>query len=443
MVDLKAKSNAHIAKYFSGKKALIIDPTGVNRTSIKKTLLNLGLIHKNIGNIDTIEGAIEYFETNTPDILFVKEDLEDGKGLDLLEKHLKKVPNRLVGSFFLISEDNSLTKSTLVLDTECDAILLVPFTIQSIETTILETLKRKMKPSPYLKAVELGKSKYITGDFEAALKSFDEAGQVNPKPVLANYYRSLILLEQGSQDQALSVLLENLKQNEKHYKTLNSLGKIYFEKGNYQGAYDMECRILENYPLNAEKIPTLTRLSVLTEHYEDITNFAVLFKALDKVGENIQKFMCAGIAICGRFFVTHERVDEGVSLIEQAAKMANGRISVLQNLAESYLKMGDKEKAISLLEKFSNDKTDEEQLQVLFFEIETVGSDLMKVVNEGRKMINSGIKSFQIYDCMLKALIEGGAKFDKIEDLAYEAQREFPEQKDYLNSKISLIKESA
>jgi tetratricopeptide (TPR) repeat protein len=429
MFDKNNSKNAHIIKYFNGKKALIVDPVGCNRTAIKKTLLNFGFMNSDIGNVDTFELASDYIMENHPDIVFVKSMLDKNSGLELLKKHEIVCPNRLLASFFLITEDNDPATACIVLETETDGIFVTPFTVEGLENTILKSLQKKIKPSPYSRTVEEGKEHLILEEYDQAIAKFEEACDLNKTPVLANYYKSVICLHRSNNSEALKLLEENVEQNPKHYKSLTKITECYTINKQFEDAYISASTLLENYPLHPERIPEMTRLSIQNRKYEDIKNYAKIFSSLKNVSEQLQTYVAAGLAICGRFLCLQEKNPNGEKVLLRAAKICEGKINVLRNLSETFMKLNKKNDAIALLAEYKTDKTDDMELNVLIFELEASGLDISQKIVKGRELLSKGFKHPRIYELLIKELAESGFKADLKEDLYFEACNEFPDAK--------------
>jgi tetratricopeptide (TPR) repeat protein len=425
--DKSNKKNKHVTDWFKDKTAMILETAPMNRTTIKKTLINFGMDKGRFHIPETFLEAKEIIDLQKPDIIFIRDNIEEEKGLDLLELHIKTIPNRLNAAFFIITEDNSPSSSCLVLDTEVDGVLNLPFTGSAINKLLLEGLKKKYKPSPYYRMVEEAKEKLVNGNIEEAIEQLKEAGDMNKTPVLSNYHIAKIFIDQNDEEEAEKLLMNNLSLNNKHYKTLKELAKLYKKQNRHKDQYEMSSYILEYYALNPEQIPDLTKLSIQNEKYEDVWNYAKVFSKVKTQSAKITQFISAGLAICGRFMVKTNRVDEGKKAIVKSAKMANGKFEILKNLANSLYQINDKEGAEKILTKYTTENTDEVQLEIFNFELFAKESLTPQTLERGRKLLNSGFKHLEIYKIMIEKLVIGNSKKDVIEDMIFEAKKEFPE----------------
>jgi tetratricopeptide (TPR) repeat protein len=425
--DKTNAKNKDIVDWFKNKKTLILETAPMNRTTIKKTLINFGVDKNKFFIPETYLEAKEIIDLQRPDIIFIRDVIEEDRGFDLLDLHVKTIPNRLNSAFFIITDDNSPSSSCMVLDTEVDGILALPFTGSSINKLLIQGLKRKYKPNPYIRMIEEAKAKIIEGNVEEAIAQFKEAGDMNKTPVLSNYHIAKIHIENSDSAQGEKILKENLELNAKHYKTLKELAKLYKNQSRFKDQYEMSSSILENYALNPEQIPDLTKLSIQNEKYEDIWNYSKVFSKVKTQSSKIRQFISAGLAICGRFMVKTNRTEEGKKAIVKSAKLANGKIEILKNLVMSLYQINDKESAQKILSDYTNSNTDEEALEILNFELFAKDSLTPQTLERGRKILNSGFKSPEIYKIMIHKLVIGNAKKETIEDMLFDAKKDFPE----------------
>ncbi|OUR95327.1 hypothetical protein A9Q84_15940 [Halobacteriovorax marinus] len=441
--DKNDKKNKHIVDWFRNKSAVIYEPASMNRTSIKKMLIVYGLNMDKIYVPETFVDAKDFIANEKPDIVFTRDDNKGEKGLDLLDLHIETIPNRLNTGFFLVSEDNSPSISAVVLDTEVDGILTLPFTGASLEKIIKLGLKKKYKPNPYNKMIEEAKGKMVQGDVEGALQILKSASDMNKTPVLSNCYIAKILISNNDEKEAEEMLLENLNQNTKHYLSLKELAKLYKHQSRFKDQYDMTSRILDEYAMNPEKIPDLTKLSIQNEKYEDIWNYAKVFSTIKTPSLKITQFISAGLAICGRFMVKTSRPDEGKKAILKSAKMAHGKFEILKSLAESLLLIGDKEGASKLLNDHANENTDEIALEVFQFEIFARESLTPQTLERGRKLLNSEFKAPEIYQILIEKLISGNMKIGIIEEMVDSAKKDFPDLSDQFQQLLEKAQSNA
>ncbi|WP_127716240.1 hypothetical protein [Halobacteriovorax sp. HLS] len=425
--DKSNKKNKHIVDWFSSKTALILEPVAMNRTTIKKTLINFGVNKDKFFIPETYIEAKELIDLQKPEIIFIRDIIDNDKGIDLLDFHVKTIPNRLNCGFFLISNDNSPSISCIVLDTEADGVLTLPFTGTAINKLIGGSLAKKYSPNPYIRMVEEAKAKAVEGDINSAIEQLKVASDMNKTPVLSNYYIAKLYIESSNEAEGEKILSENLELNYKHYKTLKELAKLYKKQSRFKDQYDISSLLLENYTLNPEQIPDLTKLSIQNEKYEDIWNYSKVFSKVKTQSSKIRQFISAGLAICGRFMVKTNRIDEGKKAIVKSAKLSNGKIEILKNLVHSLHQIGDKESAQKIISDYTNDNTDETQLEVLKFEIFAKESLTPQTLEKGRALLKSGVNTIEIYNIMIEKLVKGNVKKDTIIELIDEAKKAYPE----------------
>lgn len=412
-------------KYFAEKVVLILEPVGMNRSSIKKSLIGFGVPSGYIHMAETIQDAQRIIEASSPDILFVRHLHQMFKGEDLLNIHLKSNPNRLRASFFFITDDNSASSSCLTLEKEIDGILVTPFTIESINSTILKSLQKKIHPTPYNRTIEEGKEFIFRGEKDQALTFFRTAADMNKTPVLAQYFISYLIKDENLAE-AERLLIQNIEMNPKHYKSLSLLADIYDQEKRYIEQYEIEGKILEHFPLNPEKIPRLTKLSIINRKYEDIFNYTKVFGMIKNAGAMIQTYVAAGLATCGRFLIENGKLEDGEKAIVKSAKLCGGKIPILLNLAHSLLKMNKKDQAVQLYISHASEETENDEFKVGLFEIESFEVEPVQIFTNARKAYQAGLRDPRIYEIALRGLRDGRSNQTEIDKALGEAQKFFP-----------------
>src|SRR5690606_6728892 len=113
--------------------------------------------------------------------------------------------------------------------------------------------------------------------------------------------------------------------------------------------YDISCKILEHYPLSPSEIPDLTRLSIKNMMYEDIIKYDGVFSKIKYTSDNIKVYLSAGLAICGRFFISKSKFDEATKSLVKSAQLSSGKPEILKSLITSFITMNKSTDALNVL----------------------------------------------------------------------------------------------
>ncbi|EQC48574.1 hypothetical protein M899_1219 [Bacteriovorax sp. BSW11_IV] len=420
------KVKEYCTKYFSKKTALIICPETLHRTSLKKLLIELGMGNAKIHIEEDFKGAAKFIENNRPNIVISHYNLIKYTALDLLEVHVRTFPNRIDACFFVLTDDNSPSAGRLALDTEVDAVIATPFSVKSLEESIVKSIKYKLKPSPYHLSIEKAKAMILSENYNGAKDLLNEALTLHKMPIMANFYLAKIRRNTGDNLIAEKELLEILQDNGTHYPTLRELYLLYGDINEARKQYNISCQILENYPLSPSEIPDLTRLSIKNAMFEDIIKFDQVFSKVKYASDNIKVYLSAGLAICGRFFVTKNRFDEASKSLQKSAQLSSGKPEILKNLITSFIYMNKAEEALNVLNTYKSSDTDEETITALEFMVNSSTLPLSKVIEEGMRLIQRNVKDYDVFKLTLDAMEKANFPDNKKEELVDKAKKIFP-----------------
>jgi len=85
------------------------------------------------------------------------------------------------------------------------------------------------------------------------------------------------------------------------------------------------------------------------------------------------------------------------------------------------------EKSIAILEKYRDNFSDVNQFVALEFDVLTSKRSAQENLSEGMMLIKKNVKSYRIYETLISSSLETGRRKEAIEDLVFEACREFPD----------------
>ena len=161
-------------KFFSSKKVLIVEPKKSLRSTFKKVLRDLGVP---LQSIEFSEGGYNEAMTQVlnlkPELIISPMNIQSSSAIDLYEFHKKTLSNRLEAGFFILSQGNSLSQASLILDHEIDGCISEPFTAAGIKKMILMSLDAKIHVSESAIEFEKLKEKVAISPQEVSLNEID------------------------------------------------------------------------------------------------------------------------------------------------------------------------------------------------------------------------------------------------------------------------------
>ncbi len=116
-------------------------------------------------------------------------------------------------------------------------------------TRVIQDVEKEIEPGETRKIIEhlipsahqyikIGLSCYHRGDYDEAIKQFQEALKLNPGKAEIHYNLGLTYQAKASWDEAVEEYRKALELNPEDAETHNNLGIVYYNQGDYQKAIE-------------------------------------------------------------------------------------------------------------------------------------------------------------------------------------------------------------
>lgn len=423
------KKNKGVLDFFENKTWLIIDVSTSTRTSIKKSIVQLGSKLSNMIDCDNMSDALNIIQMKKPHYIIGNNIINGGSSVQLFEYHLKNVPNRLMTGFFIIADTAAVEEVALALEYDMDGIIVQPFTGSSVIDSVLQSVQTKIAPSNYVSKIEEGRTSLLKGNLERAMESFQTAVKLNARPYEGFYFLGQIYTEYELKEKAISSYEESVQHNPVYFKSLNKLRSIYYHQDDFKKAYDINLAMAKNYPTSADKIPELIRLSIINEKYEDINNYLKLYRTVKIPEIRTQTYLSAGLATLGKYFINQCEIEKGIDALKGSFKFSNGKYEILKNISQSFEECRQLNILLDMFEETDLDLWPENAQGVYFHVIHLTSKDDQMVIMAGERLLGKKIKDILIYKGLIERSIKMKRKIGYLEGLILEATKDFPDHK--------------
>lgn len=427
--DPTDKKNKNVLDYFESKTWLIVDGSSSGRTSLKKSITQLGSKMSNMLDADNFLDAEKIIQEKRPHYVIGNNVINGGSSVALFHLHMKSVPNRLGAGFFIVVSSDMVDDVAMELDYDMDGIIALPFTGAAIIDSVLKSVKHKISPTNYVTKIDEGRASLIAGNLERAMESFQTAIKLTAHPYEGHFYLGEVYNEYELKEKAMSSYEDSILHNADYFKTLNKLRSIYYQDSNYKMAYDINLLMAQKYPIPTGKIPELIRLSIINKKYSDITNYLKVFQKLKSPEPRTQTYLSAGLAILGKYFINNNDTAQGVDALKGAFKFSNGKYEILRNITQSFEECQQLNTLMDMFEETDLDQWPENAQGVYFHVINLTSADDQKVISAGEKLLNKKIKDVLIYKGLIERSIKMKRKAGVLEVLMLEATKDFPDHK--------------
>lgn len=426
MSDIKSK----IKSYLKDKKILLVSEVSTDRAAWKRVFLEYGAGVNNFYNALTLDEAEEFLEEQQVDILFTSDLVEEQTTMELVSLHIEKVPDRSSGCCFMSTEKNSLAVAAHAAENDIDGLLIKPYNQQDLLDLIEYALEEKVTMNKETKLFHSILADIRSEEIELAeakIKQYIEKRPTSPFPF---YLSGLVCEERNNPDEAIESYYKALEQDPENHKVLCRMFDLFVDNKDFEQAYPCAEILCENYPINPDRIPNLIRASLATKNYQSLIDFCEMILALDDDLTGIHRPVAAALALSAkRMTIDSEKRDLVVKASAKALELVDASSSIYVAALENLLEVKNYRAVSSVLEKIPSDDMNDDLLAIeLRFIYEQGSAD--KAFIKAQTLVKLNKANEKTYEILLRSGKEIGKDKQKLEDIVFDAAKEFPDLKD-------------
>ena len=429
------KNEALFRKYIDPKKVMIVDPCMGMRAGLGKTIVDMGAKSTNVKLCKDYDSAEQMMPLLKPDIVLCEYNLGGRCGLDLLQSQREQNPDSKNSVFILVTSNSSQSAVAQAAEEDIDNYIIKPFTTESLRTAIMRAALAKDFPTDYHQAIEEGKNLLLDGNHQGAMELFEKAMKLDPKPTLACFYHGQAFLMKQALDLAQGSYNRGLAYNRIHYKCLTGLFDVLMKREMFDGAYDVVKRIARYFPANPQRLTTVLRLAVMTSKFDDIERYYQVFTGIDTRSEDLYRYICAALVVCGKFYLRRDSKTRALVLFEKASIYASERTHILREIILTLLAFNMQREAGTFLKRFSPTVHDTPDFLAMKYVLNDISLTANESIEEGTKLLDKGVHYPEVYQTLIGRWVEAGNS-EKAKTLADAAIGMWPEKREEFETKL-------
>jgi DNA-binding NarL/FixJ family response regulator len=425
--DVSEAQNYAFTQFIASRSVVVVDPHLSSRAGLSKTLVELGARASHVGLASNVTDGNAEIERRKPNIVICEYDLGKSCGLELLQGLRAANPASKEWIFLLLTANTSQSAVARAAEEDVDGFILKPYTIGVLRQTIMKVALAKIQPSDYVKAIETGKKYLEEKNMEEALKQFDTALTLDAKPSLAHFYRGQVELMKQAMQEAEGDYQAGLNHNKIHYKCLVGIFDMFMEQKRYAEAYDVVKRISRYFPANPQRLATVLRLAIMNQGFEDIERYYQMFCALEQRNEELVKYICAALVVCGKYYLQTNVPSRAHELFQKAAITAAGKTRILREIIQNLCDFDLQSMAGEYLKRFPVDTQQQADFLAMQYLVQSKTAALGVTIEAGRNLVKKGVQDPLIYRILIAKSIEANF-MDAAEQLVVDAGKIWPER---------------
>jgi CheY-like chemotaxis protein len=422
--DKKTVFKAFIEKH----DILVVDKNPTSRSRLIKIMSDLGSKRHMIHSVGTFKEAIDIINEKNIGVVLSDYFVGGGSGFDLFKLAREKNPAKKICLILVTSDLNQSTVAKAA-EEDVDSYVIKPFTVESIQENLINTIADKVKPSKYIVTIEEGKELIAQGRYDEAIAKLQEALPMSTKPALAMFYIGQAEFLKQITDQAQGSYKKGLSYNNIHFKCLSGLFDLLMSRNQYAEAYEVVKKVAKYFPASPDRLQQVIRLAVQTNNFQDMHSYYELFTSLDERSNATINYIGAGLYVSGKYFMINNAKDEALKLFEaigvSCSIFTKYPRAIITVLVENNL-VNEAEKFLSRFDPSSRNEIDYLISDYLVDSIKF--NDPNRLVKSGLELYNKNIKDQRCMEIMIKSMRECGYKEEKINDFVFEINKLWPEK---------------
>ena len=424
---MKVDRKRELFKDFLQKNTVLLaDTSSASRRRLVKTLVDMGCKRQNVFSVAHYSEALEIIKNEKPKLVLSEFSLLGGSGFDLFKAYRNQEKRLSETTLILVTSNISQAAVAKAAEEDVDSFIIKPYTVKSLEKSLVTAVINKLYPNKYMLAIDEGKQALFAGDYEKACEIFERAAGMAKQPSLAWFYKGQAEYFLKKSEEAKGDYQTGLKINSIHYKCQAGLFDLFMQEQKWFEAYEVARNLSKYFPSNPERLKQVVRLSVMTENYEHLAEYYDVFTGLEERPEDVVNYMCSGLYVLGRFMFFKGEKRGGKETFEKVAISCMGQTKFLNALVKKYVEEKMHTEALDLLKRYPREERNQSGFLVSSYLAKSNQMSVTERVSGGLELFNNGHKDPMAMKVLLQALISVGSQ-EKAKQYFEEAQFEWPD----------------
>jgi CheY-like chemotaxis protein len=423
---MKADKKEKLFKEFlSVGDIMIVDKSSASRRRLTKTIVDLGAKRTQVHSVSHYQEAVDIIATKKPKLILSDYELNGGSGFDLFKEFHEKHPDDKKSVLILVTSNISQSAVAKAAEEDVDSFIIKPYTVQSLEKSLISTVIGKLHPSEYVQSIEKGKEALFAGNYEEALEIFESAKALNKKPSLAMFYHGQVQYMLKETQEAEGDYKKGLEINSIHFKCQVGLYDLFMKDEKYNEAYSVVKNIAKYFPANPERLKEVIRLAIVTKNYIDMDMYYDIFTQLDERTDDVINYICSGLYISGKYHILKGEKDKAREIFEKTGISCSGVAKFLTAMIKILVEHSVYDDAEKLVSRYSSEPEDNGAYMIGNYIAYSNSTQNTERISKGLELWNNGFKDPTAMKILIASLSEDGSD-KKAQQYQEEAEHLWP-----------------
>jgi len=418
-----------IQEKFGKYSILIVSSNKTLKNTFKKALSALSFRMTNVAVADDFNEASTIIREHAPHIIITNLYLKDDKSaVDLFKVHREYFPSTLKNFFIVSTEIDEHYISSLEYEYEFDSLLQGQFSFQEYVQSLASTLESKLAPSKSEALIAKVKEQLAKGEADNALSMLEASKEAGLEDIVKLNLEADAYFLKNDHEESIKRYKEVLNEDHNNFHALINSITINFSDKNYQVAHDYCDIFLKQFSSPPRHLPIFLKVFLFNKEYIRIIKLCKEYDHDDRIDVHVKLNIAAALALCGKSMISTDK-DLALEAFDRAISVSGGQsFNILQMVVTSLLADGNNyERAVKIIDKYRDNFVKMNQFVALEYDVLTHKRSAQENIKEGMELISKNVKSYRIYETLITSSVQTGRRKEVIEDLIFEACKEFPD----------------
>lgn len=414
--------------FIEKNEILVVDKNPSSRSRLIKIMCDLGSKRHTVYAVASFDEAVEIINTKNIGVILSDYFIVGGSGFDLFKLlREKKIGKKTC--MILVTSDVSQSTVAKAAEEDVDSYIIKPYTVESIQENLINTIAEKVQPSQYIKIIEEGKELIATDKYDEAIAKLQTALNLHPKPALALFYIGQAEYLKELMDNAKGTYNKGLALNNIHFKCLMGLFTLLMKRNNLPEAYEVVKKITKYFPSNPDRLQQVVRLAVQTQNFQDMQTYYEIFTSLDVRTSGMINYIGAGMFVSAKHFMKIEAKEDALKLFDNIGVSCSEFTKYPKAIISILIDHNMPNEAEKFLKRFSPETRNDEDYLISDYLVDSFKfKDHKRTVKNGLDLYNRNIRDLKCMQIMIKSMEECGYKRDKIDTFVEEMMKLWPDK---------------
>ena len=396
-------------EFLASGNIMVVDKSSASRRRLTKTLVDMGAKRNQIDSVAHFSEALDVVNEKKPELILSDYELNGGSGFDLFKHYREKYPEDKKSVLILVTSNISQSAVAKAAEEDVDSFIIKPYTVQSLEKSLTNTVISKLYPSEYVQAIEKGKEELFAGKYEDALNTFEGAKSLNKKPSLAMFYHGQTQYMMEQVKEAEGDYKKGLEINSIHFKCQVGLYELFMKDKKFFEAYSVVKNIAKYFPANPDRLKEVVRLAMVTEHYDDMEMYYEIFTQLDERPDDVINYVCSGLYIAGKFNILNGNKDKAREIFDKVGVSCSGISKFLLAMIKLLVDYSVFDDAQKLVGRFASGPEAQAAYSIGNYIAYSDSDNTTELISKGLELWNNGHKDPVAVKILIDSLNKDGS----------------------------------